>query len=429
MTRGLYRRKKRGKDGKPHDTGAYVIDMRIKRVPELAGIQTRLFKTTGVFPGVRNADTIVREMKLMIKELILNRDASTLKRIQDNKLSIASAYGKWKIGQIHLAQGYEDQPVVKLWRGYYKTAPLKDATKANRLAIVSSLLAKGYLTEQHVINNLPEILPRIHRHYKSTKQAVAFNSIRSELKSFLLSGLGMDAESPFMRAVLRTPVMPVVERRAHNPFYTPYECVQFCNEVRKRRTLEKRELFAASVLFMCMHGLRPDEFEGRRFVVDTETEHLRILGTKNTNAKRVVPYFWEFGSDAPPKVDTMNRAFKRMKSKTRCRDFRRTFAIWCEAAGIPSSRIRAYMGHAAQSVTQTYQQTRPRQAMLDEDRNTIQKWFDAEIAKAPVEREQVAPPTAFRALQRALSPSLEKVRANIRKQDAKEAAYDAKHGR
>ncbi|MCX5761741.1 MAG: hypothetical protein NTW72_09585, partial [Gemmatimonadetes bacterium] len=78
MARGLYRRRKAAKNGKLRDAGAYIIDMRIKNAPEFAGMNLRLVKTTGVLPQSRNASAIVQEMKLMIKELIRDRDAKTL---------------------------------------------------------------------------------------------------------------------------------------------------------------------------------------------------------------------------------------------------------------------------------------------------------------------------------------------------------------
>lgn len=427
MTRGLYQRRKRGIRGKFTNVGAYVIDMRIKRVPELAGLKPRLFKTTGVLPGMRNSETVVREMKLMIKALILNRDVSTLRRIQENKLSVASAYEAWKAGRLHLAQGYEDQSILKLWRRYYQHAQVAESTKANRLAIIAALVSKKLMSEEDVINDLPIILPRIRRHYALTKRAVVFNTIRVEVKAFLTHGLDMDSSSPLVRAVDRIPAMKRLKRRDHHPFYSPHECVEFCQQLLKRPN-PKAELYAASVLFMCRHGLRPEEFAGRQFSVDPETGHLRILGTKNPNAERVVPYLWEFGSASPPKIDTLNRAFWRMKSKTRCRDFRRTFALWCEAARIPNSHVQAYMGHAARTVTQTYQQSVPKQVTLDEDRRVLEKWFNKELATMPAKRQEVAPLSAFRAMRTTLSRSLGKARALIAKQDAEEAAYAAKYG-
>ncbi len=412
MTTGLYRRRKKGKNGKLRDAGAYVIDMRIKQVPELAGIKQRLFKTTGVLPGHRNASTIVAEMKLMLKELIRERDAATLRRIQSNVLSLPSAYKQWKTGRIHLAEGQEDKRVVKLWQGYYERSPLADSTKTNRLAIVAALEAKEFLTAQTVVNELPEILKRIRRYYEGKKQAPAFNTIRIEVGAFLTKGLNMEPDSPFVRETMRVKPLPVRSRREHHPFYTPHECAAFCVDLLERQTTFNK-LYIDSVLFMCLHGLRPEEFTERRFALDKETEHLRVFGTKNPNAARVVPMLWEFPSNDPPRIDTLNRMFQRMKSPVRCRDFRRTFAIWCELAGVPNSRLQAYMGHAPETVTQTYQSTVPKQTALDQDRALLVKWYQDELAKERQPRKKGTPATAYGVLMHMLGPSLGYERGSI----------------
>lgn len=382
MSRGLYRRRKAGKNGKLRDAGAYVIDMRIKNVPEFAGMDLRLAKTTGVFPGQRNAATIVSEMKLMVKELIRERDAPTLRKIQDGALTLPSAYRRWREGRIHLAEEYADRRVVKEWNKYLDDSGLALKTKENRRAVVAALVAKQLLTEQTVVNDLPGVVKKIHRHYSGTKQASAFNTIMIEIGAFLTKGLGMERSSQFVRDVLKVPRLKQETRRDPHPFYTPRECADFCAKLIKRPT-PNAQRYVESVLFMCMHGLRPDEFAGGRYMIDPETEHLRVSGTKNPNAKRLVPLSFAVPTFNPFRVDTLNRTFERMGSPVRCRDFRRTFSIWCLVAGIPDNRIKAYMGHAGQNVTQGYQRTTPRQTMLDGDRDLLRSWYYGEMEKAP----------------------------------------------
>ena len=412
MTTGLYRRRKAGKNGKLRDAGAYVIEMSIKQVRELAGLKRRLVRTTGVYPGQKNASTVVAEMKLMLKELIRERDLVTLRKIELKTLSLPSAYKQWKTGRIHLAEGHEDKRVLKLWRTYYERSPLAETTKTNRLAVVSALASKEFLTEQTVVNELPEALKRIRRYYEGKKQAPAFNTIRIELGAFLTKGLGMETDSPFVREAMRVKPIAVRSRREHHPFNTPHECADFCSGLLWRPTPHNK-LYVDSVLFMCLHGLRPEEFAGKRFIIDPDTEHLRILGTKNPNAARVVPLLWEFPSGSPPRIDTLNRMFERMKSPVRCRDFRRTFAIWCELAGIPNSRVQAYMGHSPETVTETYQRTVPKQTTLDSDRTLLVNWYQNQLSKLPKQRKKGTPATAFGALMHTLGPYLGHSRGSL----------------
>lgn len=408
MARGLYRRRKAGPNGKLKDVGAWVIDMRIKDVPEFAGIPKRLSKSSGVFPGQRNGEQVYREMKLMIKELIRDRDAATLRRIQNGTLSLPSVYARWKEGRIHLAKEYADRRVVKEWNGYIAESGLRPSTKVNRKAIVSALVAKGLLTEQTVVNDLPERLRAIRKHYEKTGQSSAFNTIRIELGSFLSKGLGMESDSPFLRDVMRVKQMPVEATREHHPFYTPRECADFCHELLKRPTGHASR-YVESVLFMCRHGLRPEEFAGRNFEVDDKTGHLRVRGTKNKNAIRLVPLLTELPSFDPPKIDTLNRMFERMGTPVRCRDFRRTYSIWCLVAQIPENRVRAYMGHSGGSVTHVYQKATPKQELLDADRELLRKWFEAEMKKAPKVRQTVSLSSGYKDMVQGSLPSLSKL--------------------
>lgn len=410
MTRGLYYRRKADKTGKLRNAGAAVIDMRIKNVPEFAGMSLRISRTSGVFPGHRNAESIVREMKLMIKELIRERKVLTLRKIQDGTLTLPSAFKRWREGRIDLAEEFVDRRVVKEWLNYLKDAPLADKTKENRKAVVAALQAKGLLTDQTVVNELPAIVKKIHKHYAATKQADAFNTIMIELGAFLTKGLGMEKNSQFVTDIKRVPRLKKETKRDPHPFHTPRECAEFCAQLLKRPTPNARR-YVESVLFMCKHGLRAGEFAGKRFLIDPETEHLRVRGTKNPNARRLVPLTQALPDFEPLPLDTLNRTFERMKSPVRCTDFRRTFSIWCLEAGIPENRIRAYMGHAGQNVTQGYQRTVPRQAMLDGDRDRLLVWYQKEMEKAPKPREKAAPPSALQEVIRTTSLPFETLQA------------------
>lgn len=214
----------------------------------------------------------------------------------------------------------------------------------------------------------------------------------------------MEPDAALVRELLRVKPLKEQARREHHPFYTPQECRDFIRRVLKRPT-PQASLYAQSILFMCQHGLRPEEFEGGHFLVDEETGHLRIEGTKTPNAKRIVPILSFVEPDSLPKFATLNRLFERMGAPVRCRDFRRTYSIWCQRAQIPQNHVSAYMGHAAETVTQTYQGVVPKHMILDEDRSKLLTWYEYELAKANTVRKKPVPMTQVRALQKALKPS------------------------
>jgi hypothetical protein len=204
----------------------------------------------------------------------------------------------------------------------------------------------------------------------------------------------MDSDSLFVRDLMRIQAIPQGKRRPHQAFDTPRDCALFCKKMLERPSPQVQS-YVEAVLFMCKHGLRPEEFEGAQFKIDPTTDHLWVGGTKNDDAKRVVPLS-SFFAEPPPKVATLNMMFKRMESPVRCRDFRRTFVIWYEAAGNPQARITAYMGHAAKTMTQRYQAIAPKQATLDQDRDTFSRWQEAELARKVAVREKAEPKSGFR---------------------------------
>jgi integrase len=427
MTRGLYRRRKAAKNGKLRDTGAFIIDMKIKDVPEFAGMNRRLVKTTGVLPQSRDAAVKVQEMKLMVKELIRDRDAKTLRKIQAGMLSLGSVYKKWKEGRVDLAEQYEEKKLVKSWRRYLEnTNRLAEKSKENRRAIIKSLLAKELIGEHHVVNDLPELMVKIRGYYEDQKQAPAFNTIRIEIGAFLTKGLRIGDDTPLYRAVMNSGPLPMGNRRDHHPFYAPVECGQFLSRLMKRSS-PHRQRYASAIIYMCYHGCRPEEFERGLFAADADTGHLHIRGTKNENADRVVPRVSDYGYEAYPQVATLNRMFERMGSQVRCRDFRRTYAIWCEAAGIPASHIRAYMGHSGKHVTQRYQRVLPTAKMLDDDAKTLREWVKAELEKGTPKRDQPAAMSALQAMMTMVGQSIGDMVSVIEENEAMDAKFEAEN--
>jgi hypothetical protein len=68
----------------------------------------------------------------------------------------------------------------------------------------------------------------------------------------------------------------------------------------------------------------------------------------------------------------------------RCRDFRRTSAVWYEQAGVPRSRYSYYLGHGPKDMTALYERRTPTKAEMDADRQALLTWIKQQ-------HERVAP--------------------------------------
>lgn len=85
---------------------------------------------------------------------------------------------------------------------------------------------------------------------------------------------------------------------------------------------------------------------------DVTTGHVRVKGTQTVNTNRVVPsIIWL--SAKPGRLANLQMRLISLHPPTtiRYRDFRRSAALFCEAAGIPRSRYSYYLGHGHHDVT------------------------------------------------------------------------------
>ena len=102
---------------------------------------------------------------------------------------------------------------------------------------------------------------------------------------------------------------------------------------------------------MATTGMHQAEYWGRWSIA---ADRVHIAGTKRRGRIRDVPLVHM------PAVPAMHRrTFEdRIRERTTIitpRDFRRTYANWLEAAGIPRTRRRLYMGHGSGDVTGNYE--------------------------------------------------------------------------
>jgi integrase len=133
---------------------------------------------------------------------------------------------------------------------------------------------------------------------------------------------------------------------------------------------------------MATTGMHAKELWGKW---ETQAAHVRIQGTKREGRVRDVPLIF------PPSVPRIHRRTFEDKLRERTSraivpyDLRRTFANWMEAAGVPRTRRRLYLGHGSADVTDLYE--------LHEV-----KAFLAEDAKRLCAHIELDPPSAVVAL-------------------------------
>ena len=386
---GLFRQRQ-VVNGKRQSVGSYRIDMLtpFSSVP-------RLVKSSGVFPTTPNARDRVREIKLMVKDLIVDRDESTLVKLQRGQVKLLDALHYWKQGRISQVESHLHEPLIPQLRAYIDRGVLAATTQKRCHATVNALIAKQLLNDNHLVRDVVEILQDARDRYDGAHQPEGYNNLRIFLLGFIRKHLRHPRTSLLYQQVSGLEALAVRGRQAHHPLLTPHDLVALLQQIATRDTLssDDRDRYAQLVVMMCFHGMRPTEFLSARWERDKSTGHLRIRGTKTPLSNRVVPmmtYFRAYHA-TPIRLGTINSVFERIGIETRLRDFRRTYSIWCELAGIPRARLQRYLGHAPRDVTDIYQQVTPQRAVLNEDRDRLRAWFEAGLKQ---KRKHLANPFA-----------------------------------
>ena len=107
-----------------------------------------------------------------------------------------------------------------------------------------------------------------------------------------------------------------------------------------------------------------------------------MRGTKRLGRDRYVP---DAGlAIAPPltRAAFKNRWQRQVGSALSPYGLRRTFANWCEKAGIAHTRLRLYMGHGTRDVSDIYlwHDVLP---TIGADANTLRAWIEHERGRKP----------------------------------------------
>jgi integrase len=174
---------------------------------------------------------------------------------------------------------------------------------------------------------------------KMTDTPRGFELYKNEVQAFLRDQVG--PEHPTYKAVAKIPGFGKRRRERGRPRSVD-EIVQLL------RSRPEDRAFAECVVTMCVTGMGNKEYWVDGF--DVLADRVEIHGKKRTSRERVVPRW------APvhlPRL-TDRQMSARLPKGVGLYDFRRTFARWCEEAGIIESNRAAYMGHGAKTMTQLY---------------------------------------------------------------------------
>jgi len=388
--------------GRRVKVGSYIIQI-TTRFPSCKRLQL----TTSVYPETKNAPTVIQEMKLMLKEMNRNGDVERFLQLKNGKLKLIDVYHAYKAGREHLLYGNEGKNLLAELMAYTESGIHAEYTTKTTKGWLATFKKYGLISDNHVVADLPKVVQGAYNYYKPRKKHDMFNLSRVYFLGFLKNHCQHSSQSPLYQAIQRIERLKVTVRKQHNPLSTPHDLFALIQQVLDDKNVpqERREWYAEAILMMTLHPFRPTEFFQLKWERDTLTGHLRIKGTKTIQSNRVVPslvypqHYRESRLNgfrlAEPRL---NKILRKLKSPVRSRDFRRTYSIWAEKAGIERSHLLSYMGHVGRSQTDLYQRRALTRDELDTDLVKFRTFIENELKKAPAVKQSHFAPTSEKAI-------------------------------
>jgi integrase len=296
-----------------------------------------------------------------------------LRALRDGKLKPLIVYEAWRAKKLDSLPTAETMSTIATalaaWMDEVQCGTKQKAAH-NTMVNYVTRAAKPKAT----IADLPAILRTIRSELAKSGYAAQFNRVRSSTQAFVRDTLG---KSHPLHAAL-SDVEKLTEKKARKN--NPQSVMQLLDLARRIDPEHQGALWG-----MALTGMGPAEFYGDWTM---EPGYVRVHGTKREARDRVVPLVYseryrDARGDPTLTPEWRARLFARALAKASGEtvqpyDLRRSYANWMEAAGIPRTRRKMYLGHAGGDVTDKYEWHEVEQFLAE----------DAEKLAAYVRREE-----------------------------------------
>lgn len=346
----------------PHKAGkrgTFILD-RKTRVGRIA-----------VASGTTHAPTF-RRLNEMLTTLDETGRSDLLREIRNGRLKPLAVYEAFRVNELHrLPTGADLKPLKETLDAWLATVDCSASQKAAHKTMIAKVTARGQGTVADIVGRL--VL--IGLDCRKAKTPAQFNRVRSSVLALIRDTM---RRSHRLYGEIRD--IPVMKEKK-----SPERHILSWAEVEEKAELmtDKRDRLA--VYGMALTGMGPKEWYIDGW--DEREDRIIIHGEKRGRRKRIVPavradYFNRAQPIRDVGVDRERRRFgQRLLAICGIRpyDLRRSYANWLEAAAIPRTRRKAYMGHAGGDVTSLYERHEVEQFLAEDA-----KKLEAYLAQAPI---------------------------------------------
>lgn len=310
--------------------GTFILD---RRFPHVGRIKRA--------SGTTHAPTY-RRLNEMLDGLWQRGRLDLLRAIRDGQLKPLQVWDAYRVGELHRLPSPEAmRGLDETWGAWVKgmVVPV-DCSLKHKQSLETSQRYLSAARKSATVDDLPRILEQL-RESLGKEHRRSFNLLRSHALAFVRDTLKRN--HPLWLAVAAVEPVKVKATRRKHPL-TPAE-------MRAHFPHPDTDQVDAIAWGMVLTGMGASEYWGRWSV---RLDRIHIEGTKRAGRVRDIPLI------SRPAVPAMHRRTFEDKVRERMSDvtpydLRRTFANWMEAAEIPRTRRRLYMGHGVRDVTDEYE--------------------------------------------------------------------------
>lgn len=289
--------------------------------------------------GTHDPD-VVGQIDVMLHALYGQGRLDVLEAIALGRLHPLKALAQWREGEeLMLPAVAQMATLTEAWLAWEEKVPGDD----HRSSIGTTRRALRIPSEAR-IDALPDLLAALFARQQT--KARSANIARAHVRAFLRDTVGTSsslyARVKDMRPLRRKPR----ERGTPHPLPTILGLVAKLNEIEQG--------VGDMAWSMACSGMGNKEYWSDGF--DVQRDRVQILGQKREQRTREVPRWSDAPLVKPLCWEGRFRDLLRTASEGQVAiyDLRRSFARWCEEAGIIESNRDAYLGHGPKTITQLY---------------------------------------------------------------------------
>jgi integrase len=306
----------------------------------------RIHRATGLPPTVAGKAQLVR-LHAMLTNLYAEHRDDILAGIRDGRLAVRDVYAAWKSGGLDRLPTAEQLIRVADRLPQWLAETPNAHTAGSRAATMEALVA-GDAGAQ--LADLPELLHRLRA--RTADRPSWFNHARTNLLAFLRDVVGPDHALP-------KAVRAIAERNE-----PPRKQTEPLSPEDMRAVVAQLSHVGPMYWSMCLTGMGPGEYWGRWEVL---ADRIAVHGTKTAGRDRIIPLVAPL-TPAGGTVALLRYYLNKATPRLTPYDARRFFARAMEEAGIPRTRRKLYLGHAAQDITDLYERYEVTRFLLEDGR-------------------------------------------------------------